>query len=143
MNSFIRSTAAILFAMGTVACSDSATDPDDETPRIESRNVGAAPTAPAGTVTMCYTDASGATTAATCPIIRWNNITYWAFEYIDGRNALNFVAYNEDQEIISQSERVGTRQLWQINVNANEQTVTLLGIGSSQIVIPWSQLTQE
>jgi hypothetical protein len=131
---------AAIIAAGAAACGDSGTDPGDDAPRVEVQATTNAPVPPAGQIARCYTGPDGATIAPNCPVVRWEDITYWIMEYVDGRNSLNIVAYDADENIVGQSERTGTRQMYQINVNDNQQTVTLLGFQAATAVVPWSVL---
>jgi hypothetical protein len=65
---------------------------------------------------------------------------YWVFAYTDGRNSLNVVAYDEDDNILRQSEREGTKQLYLITVNDNAMTVTLFGLSAIPAIVPWADL---
>ena len=140
MRSEIRIAAALAVAFLATACSDSGTDPGDTIPRVELVAVASAPTAPAGTIARCYTGADGATQSANCPVIKWNNVVYWIFEYEDGRTSLNLVAFDLNENQLSASERTGTRFLYDITVSEQFQTVSLFGQNAIPAVVPWSVL---
>jgi hypothetical protein len=141
MRSEIRIAAAAALVIGIVACGDGATDPGETVPRVENIAAAARPTPPPGNLAQCYQGSDGVTESATCPVIKWNNVTYWAFAYEnDPRNSLNLVAYNANEEIIDQQELTGTRQLYQITVNENDEVVTLFGFQANTAVVPWSLL---
>jgi hypothetical protein len=140
MRSVIRAATALAFALGISACSDSSTDPGDDVPIVERISSAASPTAPAGTVARCYTAADGLTISPTCPVISWRGVTYWIFAYQDASDKLLLVAYDDDDDILFQSERQGIRQLYEISIDENDQTVTLFGLNGNTQDIPWSAL---
>lgn len=136
-----RIATAALVAASIAACSDGPTGTEELAPRRELVAAATAPPAPAGNIALCYTGADGNTVATNCPVLKWNGITYWAFAYVDeGHNSLNLVAYDADEIELNTSERTGTRQLYDITINATDRTVTLLGKDSAPAVVPWSVL---
>jgi hypothetical protein len=122
------------------ACSDSPSEPTDTIPRVELLPSASAPSAPAGNVARCYTDLNGVTISQTCPVVKWNDVTYWVFEYEDQRNSVNLVAYSTNQDIITQSERVGTRQIYEITVSEEFETIRIFGKDAIPAIVPWSVL---
>jgi hypothetical protein len=134
---------AALAAFGMAACDDSPTDPDDgDAPRVIILAAAAAPTPPAGSQVQCYQNSDGVTLSQNCPVIRWNDVTYWVFAYEDGRQSLNLVAYDEDDNVIFSSDQQGARHIFQITVSDSQETVTLFGSMGATINVPWSVLEQ-
>jgi hypothetical protein len=132
---------ATIICGAAAACGGDSTDPGNEdAPRVEVQATTNAPIPPAGQIARCYTGPDGTTVSTTCPILRWQNVVFWIMEYQDGRNSLNVVAYDADENILGQSERTGVRQLYQVNVRDNEQTVALLGFQAATAVVPWTVL---
>jgi hypothetical protein len=73
-------------------------------------------------------------------VVKWNDVTYWVFEYEDQRNSVNLVAYSTNQDIITQSERVGTRQIYEITVSEEFETIRIFGKDAIPAIVPWSVL---
>jgi hypothetical protein len=134
--------AGVLLAAAVVtsSCDNSPADPNDDRPHVVIIAVGNAPAPPAGTFAVCYTGPDGGTESNTCPVIKWNDVTYWIFAYEDARNSVDIVAYDKHERILQQSEREGTRQIYLITVNDNAQQVVLYGFGAATATVPWSDL---
>ena len=140
---FASQLALILAAsVGLNACSgDGGGGPSDDSPTIATIAIGLAPEPPAGRVFLCPTDGSSTTAGPTCPVLIWNDITYWPLNYTDGRNSVQVIGFNSDKEAVKTlSEKVGTKNIWQITINESQETVTLRGAGDATVTFAWSEL---
>jgi len=74
-------------------------------------------------------------------VLIWNDITYWPLNYTDGRNSVQVIGFNSDKEAVKTlSEKVGTKNIWQITINESQETVTLRGAGDATVTFAWSEL---
>ena len=76
----------------------------------------------------------------TCPVLRWNGITYWPFSYIDNRMALNVTGYNGAKSMVGQLNIDNVRYIWQISVDAVAATATFYGQANAHGAVPWTKL---
>lgn len=72
--------------------------------------------------------------SATCPVVKWGGLTYWAFSYFDNRDSMGIVGYDKAGNIVSQVEKVGARYVWKATVDGN--TVTFWGQANATVVFP-------
>lgn len=63
----------------------------------------------------------------TMPILKWNNITYWAYSYIDNRVSFNIVAYDSKGNILKQWEKEGDRYITSIYIDNISRQVYFRG----------------
>ena len=75
-----------------------------------------------------------------CPVLIYNDLTYWAFSYRDNRGSLGIVGYDSAGNIAFEQEAIGTRYVWQITVDIDASTVSFFGeFGSA--TLSWEELT--
>lgn len=96
---------------------------------------------PAGMRVTCVLGPDEFTPSTQCPVLRFNDLTYWAYSYTDNRSAFGIVAYDDDGEIVEQWERAGARYLWEINVDREANIVTFSGQSSAMVAMTWAELT--
>ncbi|OHX10212.1 hypothetical protein [Chromobacterium sphagni] len=112
-------------------------------PQISTVNVSSHPTIPAGLQAAFMTGPNSPTPdgeSATCNVISYNGLTYWAYSYIDNRVSLNLVAYDASGKVVAQQELPGARYLWKITSDATKQTVTFYGQSNQTVSKNWNQL---
>jgi hypothetical protein len=127
-------------ATGLAACSDDGSGPDgDDIPVVLNLAVANAPTPPAGRTVLCPEDQNSTTNGTTCPVVRWNGVTYWAFNF--NENSISIIGYNSNQqEVKTIAEKENIKNVWAIEVNANTETILYRGAGGTTISVPWSEL---
>ena len=78
-----------------------------------------------------------------CPVLLYNDLTYWPYSYRDNRFALAIVAYDAAGNIVSEQELTGPRSVWQITVDVDASTVSFYGGENSQnfATLTWLELT--
>ena len=141
MTNQMRLVGFLLLGFSLAACSgDSPTDAKEESPRVETPLLTTAPVPPADLKVVCTqsTDVSGA--SATCPVVAWRGVTYWAFSHMDNRSAMTIVAYNAAGDVRGQLQRDGARYLSQITVDEAASTVTLVGQAGATITLTFAEL---
>ncbi|MGL1901372.1 MAG: hypothetical protein OCC49_04490 [Fibrobacterales bacterium] len=108
-------------------------------PKVELIAKGLIPTIPAGLKVSCFSDAS-TNSSNTCPVVKWNGISYWALSYFDNRSSLSIVGFDMNGTVLTQKEIIGTRYVWTAIINESDSTITFKGQGSGMINIAWNQL---
>jgi len=80
--------------------------------------------------------------SSVCPVLLYNDLTYWAFSYIDNRYPLGIVGFDAAGNVVSQQELAGTRYIWQITVDVDTSTVLFYGDNFFQnsVSLLWSEL---
>jgi hypothetical protein len=107
---------------------------------IETVNASAHPAIPAGSKASFMPSADSLEQSATCQVIKFNGLTYWAYSYDDNRVGMNIVAYDAANKVVKQWEKTGARYLWKITADVTNQTVTFYGQASQTITMKWSEL---
>lgn len=98
------------------------------------------PPVPEGLKVACMLGPDTLDPSPTCPVIQWNNHTYWPFSYIDNRYAMNIVAYDAAGKIVKQWDGEGARYVYKITIDPAAQTVTFWGQADKTIVMKWTDL---
>ncbi len=80
---------------------------------------------PGGTKVICL--GADGMPSDTCPVLRWNNYTYWALSYDDNRIELDIVAFNGNNVVVKEIAARGTRYIRRITVDPAGREVTFLG----------------
>ena len=107
-------------------------------PLVKAVNIATGPRPPAGMKNFCATDGLSSP-SETCPVITYDNISYWPFSYFDNRNAIGLVGYKSGQ-VVSQQELPGTRYVWRANVNSSDMSIQLVGQSDQTVTVPWTSL---
>lgn len=76
----------------------------------------------------------------TCPTLKLNGFTYWAYSYNDNRVNLAIVAYDPSGAIAKKWAMKGARYIMKINVNEAKGTVDFVGQAEKTITMSWREL---
>lgn len=98
------------------------------------------PSVPAGLKVVCLVGSDVLTHSQTCPVLKHNGFTYWAYSYIDNRVAMAIVSYNAAGQLMKQWEKPGARYVWQITVDAAKHTVAFHGQANASVSMAWTEL---
>jgi len=99
-----------------------------------------APAVPAGMKVSCSKSASDWSAAATCPVLKWGDYTYWAYSYVDNRVGMAIVAYDASNKQVKLWEKSGARYVYGITVDKTARTVTFAGQTDLKIAFNWNDL---
>ena len=80
--------------------------------------------------------------SATCPLVVFNGITYWAFSYVDNRVAMNIVGYDQAGNIVQQTNKNGVRYIVDITVDTTNRVVTFTGQAGNTATMTYSSSSQ-
>ena len=133
---------AAAWALGSTACDDSSTEPEEGTPVVVTLAVADAPAHDGEEYNPgCITGPeSPSTLSATCPVLRWAGYEYWAMGFSDNRSSMAMHAYDADGELRNVEERTGARYVYAIEVDETAETVTFRGQVDHTITMTWDEL---
>ncbi|MFW6052225.1 MAG: hypothetical protein ACODAU_13685 [Myxococcota bacterium] len=106
------------------------------TPEVETVPANQVPEIPEGMKEACQEPDGTASTD--CPVVECGGYTTWAFSYTDNRSSFGIVTYDADGTIVQQGEHEGARYVWDITLDATEQTATFHGQGDQTVTVDWS-----
>lgn len=109
-------------------------------PTVEIPASGNHPGVPSGLKVTCLKGPDTLDSSPTCPVLKWQGYTYWAYSYNDNRNAMGIVAYDLSGKVVKQWEKTPARYVWQVTVNQTAQNVTFFGQSNQTIVMTWAEL---
>jgi len=90
------------------------------------------PGIPAGLKLVCLMR-PGPPKPVTWPVLEWRGVSYWAYSFIDNRDAMAIVAYDARGDVLRRSDRRGARYLESILVKQGDREVLFLGQGNRYI----------
>ena len=99
-----------------------------------------APPVPSGLKVTCLANPQTTQSSNTCPIVKYQGITTWAYSYYDNRNSLALVSYDEHNKVVRSVERPGTRYVFEAISSLPDQTVMFVGQALQSTTVPWSAL---
>ena len=111
---------------------------DPQSPVIMNVGSTTAPARPGDLKVACMQNASSTTPSTTCPVPYWGGYRYWAYSYIDNRNAMAIVAYDAAGGQIMRLDRPGARYVWNVAVSGN--VVSFYGQGTGIVTATLSDL---
>ena len=109
-------------------------------PVVENVEMTNLPDTPYGLKVTCLEGTDTLQSSSTCPVIKWDGYTYWAYSHHDNRIAMTIVAYDTAGNVVQQWYRTGARYVVQITVDTAAKTVTFLGQDGQTIVMTWDEL---
>ncbi|MEI7027705.1 Ig-like domain repeat protein [Paenibacillus sp. y28] len=95
---------------------------------------------PASLEHSCKTGPDGLENAASCPVMKWGDYTFWAFSYLDHREAFGIVQYDVNGNIVKYWENPGASHVYDMTLDADNETVTFWGQGQNKVTMKWSEL---
>jgi hypothetical protein len=99
-----------------------------------------APPVPAGLKVDCLKSPDSGAMSATCPVVKYQGITTWAYSYIDNRVSMALVSYDGSNNVIANVEKPGARYVFEALSSLHTQTVMFVGQARQYFTVPWSQL---
>jgi hypothetical protein len=98
------------------------------------------PAVPSGMKVTCLQGPDVLQSSTTCPVFSWGIYSYWAYSYIDNRNGMGIVAYDDKGNMVYKWDKNGARYVYKITVDNTKQTVTFWGQSNNKIVVAWKEL---
>jgi hypothetical protein len=133
-------TVAAAAAIGFLLVSPAAAQNRQNEARIAYVPINNHPPVPAGLKVVCATNPFSVTMSKTCPVVRYQGITTWAYSFIDNSPALALVSYDAKNNMVRNVTRWGARYVWVMTSGTDTRLVTMSGQSNQTITVPWSEL---
>jgi hypothetical protein len=127
-------------AAGLLVASPAAAQNRRNEARIAYVPINSHPPVPAGLQVVCATNPFSVTMSKTCPVVKYQGITTWAYSFADNRPALALVSYDGRNQMVRNVTRWGARYVWVMTSGVDTQLVTMSGQSNQTITVPWSEL---
>jgi hypothetical protein len=111
-----------------------------ESVKINAMWATSSPGVPEGLKIACVTNGKTLHESRTCPVVRYQGMSTWAYSYIDNRVSLAMVTYDSDGKVVRNVEHKGARYVAKMVGDPKGQTVTISGEENATVTIPWSEL---
>lgn len=98
------------------------------------------PAIPAGRTLVCTNGPYETAQSDRCPVIQQFGLTYWVYSFVDNRQSVSVVAYDDTGKIIKEMEFPGTRFIWRIAFDMSRKTITFSGQGTSTAQAKFSDM---
>lgn len=135
----INQSLSILAFTGLVLSAASARA-GDPAPEIAVQAVAAAPTVPQGQALRCTDGPAAKVHTSTCPIVRYQGLTWWPLDHADSRNAVVFAGFDSGGKLVKSLERAGTRSVHAVQTDPVAKTITLVGKDGARVSVGWAEL---
>ncbi|HEY4941335.1 MAG TPA: hypothetical protein VII56_07890 [Rhizomicrobium sp.] len=106
-------------------------------PQIVSVPSNSNPPVPAGLKITCMNNGTSLNPSPTCPVVKYQGITTWAYSFIDNRVSMAIVSYDTKNNVVRNVTMNGARYVWQMSVNPTDMTVTVTGQSNQTVTVPW------
>jgi hypothetical protein len=100
----------------------------------------AAPPVPAGLKVTCTNGPNSLQPAKTCPVIKYQGLTTWAFSYVDNRVSYGLVTYDANNTVVRNVEKPGARYVWNMVSSEKTQLISVFGQSNQYVEIKWSEV---
>jgi hypothetical protein len=135
-----RSRALLAAAVGLILISPAAAQSRRDEARIAYVPANSNPPVPAGLKVTCLTGPKVLTSSKTCPVVKYQGITTWAYSFIDNRVSLALVSYDASNNVVRNVTKNGTRYVWVMTSSVRTKLVTMSGQSNQTITVPWTEL---
>jgi hypothetical protein len=98
------------------------------------------PPVPAGLKVVCLQGPDTLTPSKTCPVVKHQGITTWAYSFIDNRVSMALVSYDAQNKVVRNVTKDGARYVWTITSSARNKTVTFGGQAKQSVSATWAEL---
>jgi hypothetical protein len=128
-------------ALGWLALAPAHAQDTKNAPQVVFLPPSSHPPMPAGLQLACISQSgSGAPTSNTCPVVKYQGITTWAYSYSDNRVSFALVSYDAGNSIVRNVEKRGARYIFDALSSLPNQTVMFVGQAQQSVTVPWSEL---
>jgi hypothetical protein len=100
-----------------------------------------APKIPDGLKLASLQDPNSLNDAVNYPILLIGKVQYWPFSYIDNRDGMAIVAFDDKGTMLKRWDREGARYIWKIQEDLGNKEIVFIGQSEQKIVLQWSELT--
>ena len=111
-------------------------------PTVELVPANSNPPVPAGLKVTCMEAPDTLSPSTTCPVVKYNGITTWAYSFIDNRVAFALVSYDANNRVVSKVTKNGARYVWMIVVSTDHQSIAVSGQSNQSVIAQMAELSQ-
>jgi hypothetical protein len=108
--------------------------------RIQYVPVNSNPPVPAGLKVTCLKGPDDLTSSKTCPVVKYQGITTWAYSFIDNRVSMALVSYDAQNKVVGNVTKDGARYVWNVTSSTQNKTVTFEGQAKQRVDATWAEL---
>jgi hypothetical protein len=98
------------------------------------------PPVPVSLKVTCLQGPDVLTDSKTCPVVKVQGITTWAYSFIDNRVSMALVSYDAQNKVVRNVTKDGARYVWTITLSARNKTVTFGGQAKQSVSATWAEL---
>ena len=109
-------------------------------PQVVNVPASSSPPVPVGLKVTCLKGPNTLESSPTCPVVKFNGNTTWAYSFIDNRVAFGIVTYDPNNKVLANNTQNGSRYVYKITVDPSAKTVSFWGQGDAKVTLPWSAL---
>lgn len=127
-------------AIGLIIVSPAAAQNRQNEARIAYVPIGSHPPVPAGLQVVCTISPYSGAMSKTCPVVRYQGITTWAYSYADNRPALALVSYDGRNNVVRNVTKWGARYVFVMTASVPNKTIVMAGQSNQTITVGWNEL---
>jgi len=127
-------------ALGLLLVAPAAAQVKKDAPTIALVPANSNPPVPAGLKVTCLTGPDVLTESKTCPVVKYQGITTWAYSFIDNEVSMALVSYDAQNKVVRNVTKDGARYVWTITSDTRNKTVTFEGQAKQRINATWAEL---
>ncbi len=98
------------------------------------------PPVPAGLKVACMPGPNVLNLSKTCPVVKYNGLTTWAYSFIDNRVSLALVTYDSHNNVVGNITKDGARYVWEAIVDRGQQRVVFNGQSNQSVSASFAEL---
>lgn len=98
------------------------------------------PPVPAGMKVTCMNDPNTLNPSKTCPVVKYQGMTTWAYSYIDNRVSFGLVTYDANNNVVRSVEKPGARYVWNMISSEVTKQITIAGQANQTVEVNWSDV---
>jgi len=111
-------------------------------PSIERVDSNSHPPIPSGFIKSCWIQPYSGPESPTCPVLKWNDITYWPYNFSDNRVALGIVAYYPNNKPWYTFQISGVRSIYDITHDIDNRTLTFIDAVNNRAKVTYTDMYQ-
>ena len=127
-------------ALGLLVVAPAAAQVKKDVPRIANVPANSNPPVPAGLKVTCLKGPDVLAPSKTCPVVKYQGITTWAYSFIDNRVSMALVSYDAQNKVVANVTKDGARYVWNITSSTINKTVTFEGQTKQRVDATWAEL---
>jgi hypothetical protein len=140
LRTFLAAAAIGLVLVPPAVAQDRAAPGRKAAARIAYVPANSHPPVPMGLKVTCLRGPNTLMSSKTCPVVKYQGITTWAYSFYDNRVALGLVSYDAQNNVVRNVTKNGARYVWVMTSSVRTKTATMSGQANKTITVPWTEL---